>query len=173
MAGVQMSVLHAKLLDLVAEGKTPRDVEQITGIPAAEVHRIADQLLRTQLNLDTEAKRALQVYRLEKIIESLWSRVQQHADRDDVRNLIEVMDRINDLLALHKEREAEELQRVTQHQSALYISSLRRLLRDIAMMDVPTFTAMTGDDWDEWAAKILEQAKEDLTGFGSQVQIEN
>src|SRR5690606_18947387 len=123
-----LSMLQSMILDYVAEGKSPRQIEALLGVPAAEVHRISNELLDKELNLDTESKRRLQVYRLEKVIEALYERVMKHADRDDVRNLIEVMDRINDLLALHKERDAEELLRVTQYQSALYIGSLKTLV---------------------------------------------
>ena len=146
-------MLQAIILDAVAEGQSPRQIEKLTGVPAAQVHRIANELLDSELNLDTDSKRKLQVYRLEKIIEALWTRVQKHADRDDVKNLIEVMDRVNDLLALHKERDAAELLRVTDYQSALYISSLKTLINAFKAI-APN--AMSEDEWDEWTAKQLE-----------------
>lgn len=155
-----LSVLQGIILDMVAEGKSPRQIEAVTGVPAVEVHRIANELLDKELNLDTDSKRKLQVYRLEKIIEALWERVQKHVDRDDVRNLIEVMDRVNDLLALHKERDLSEQLRITEHQKALYIGSLRTLVNAFKAI-APN--AMTEDQWDEWVAKQLEIAKATMT----------
>jgi hypothetical protein len=154
-----LSILQGMVLDMVAEGKSPRQIEQVTGVPAAQVHRIANELLDKELNLDTDSKRKIQVYRLEKIIESLYDRVMKHADRDDVKNLIEVMDRVNDLLALHKERDAAELLRVTEHQKALYIGSLRTLVNAFKMI-APQ--AMTDDEWDEWTVKQLLIAQQSL-----------
>ncbi len=151
-----LSILQSEILDMVAEGKSPRQIEAKLGVPAAEVHRIANELLDTELNLDTDSKRKLQVYRLEKIIEALWDRVQKHVDRDDVKNLIEVMDRVNDLLALHKERDLGETQRVSAYQSALYIASLRTLINAFKAIAPNT---MSEDEWDEWAAKQLEIAQ--------------
>lgn len=157
---LQLSVLQGMVLDMVAEGKSPRQIESVTGVPAAEVHRMTDELLSRELNLDTESKRKLQVYRLEKIIESLYERVMKHADRDDVKNLIEVMDRIDNLLALHKERDAEELLRVTQYQSALYIGSLRTIVNAFKAM-APGL--MTDEEWDTWSYQQLEIARQLLT----------
>lgn len=165
-----LSVLQGAVLDMVAEGKSPRQIEAKLGVPAAEVHRMANELLDNELNLDTESKRKLQVYRLEKIIEALWERVQKHVDRDDVRNLIEVMDRVNDLLALHKERDAQELLRVTQYQSALYLASLRTLLGDFrVLVDTGAAATMTDDQWDSWAAQRLVIAKVTLESNAGQV----
>lgn len=163
-----LSVLQAMILDMVAEGKSPRQIEQTTGVPAAQVHRIANELLDSELNLDTDSKRKLQVYRLEKIIEALWARVQQHADRDDVKNLIEVMDRVNDLLALHKERDLEEQLRITAYQSSLYIGSLKTLVNAFKAI-APK--AMTDDEWDEWTAKQLEIAMVTMERNAGQMEI--
>jgi hypothetical protein len=163
-----LSLLQAMILDAVAEGKSPRQIEALTGVPAASVHRMANELLDSELNLDTDSKRKLQVYRLEKIIEALWERVQKHADRDDVRNLIEVMDRVNDLLALHKERDAAELLRVTQYQSALYIGSLRTLVNAFKAI-APN--AMSDDEWDAWTEKQLVIAMMTLERNSGQLEI--
>ena len=163
-----ISVLQGLILDSVAEGKSPRQIEALTGVPAAEVHRMANELLDKELNLDTESKRRLQVYRLEKIIEALYDRVMKHADRDDVKNLIEVMDRVNDLLALHKERDAQELMRVTQYQSSLYIASLKQLVNAFKAIAPGT---MTDDEWDEWIAVELDIARTTLERNSGQMEL--
>ena len=163
-----ISVLQGLILDSVAEGKSPRQIEALTGVPAAEVHRMANELLDKELNLDTESKRRLQVYRLEKIIEALYDRVMKHADRDDVKNLIEVMDRVNDLLALHKERDAQELMRVTQYQSSLYIASLKQLVNAFKAITPGT---MTDDEWDEWIAVELDIARTTLERNSGQMEL--
>lgn len=163
-----LSMLQAMILDAVAEGKSPRQIEALTGVPAAQVHRMANELLNSELNLDTDSKRKLQVYRLEKIIEALWTRVQRHADRDDVKNLIEVMDRVNDLLALHKERDLAEVLRVTDYQSVLYISSLKTLINAFKAI-APN--AMSEEEWDEWTAKQLEISMVTMERNSGQLEI--
>lgn len=157
MAG--LSVLQGMVLDALAEGKTPRQIEQLTGVPAAQVYKMGLELLDNEVLLDTESKRKLQLYRFEKIIEALWQKVQNYQDRDDVKNLIEVMDRVNTLLALNKQAEADEILKVTQYQSVLYINALRAL--------VEAFKALapgikTEDEWDAWAMVELTNAKKQL-----------
>ena len=163
-----LSLLQAMVLDAVAEGKSPRQIEALTGVPAAQVHRMANELLDTELNLDTDSKRKLQVYRLEKIVEALYDRVRKHADRDDVKNLVEVMDRINDLLALHKERDAAELLRVTEHQSALYIGSLKTLINAFKAIAPKT---MTDEEWDVWAIDQINIARTTMGGNAGQMEL--
>lgn len=163
-----LSVLQGMVLDLTAEGKSPRQIEAITGVPAASVHRMVGELLDKELDLDTDSKRKLQVYRLEKIIEALYLRVMKNADRDDVKNLVEVMDRINSLLALEKERDASELLRVSQYQSSLYIASLKTLVNAFKMI-APQ--AMNDDEWDEWTATQLEIAVSTLERNAGQMEL--
>jgi hypothetical protein len=164
----KLSVLQAMILDGLAEGKTPRQLEAVTGVPAAEVFRMGNELLDQEINLDVASKRALQVYRLEKIIEALYQRVMKNADRDDVKNLIEVMDRINDLLALHKERDADELLRVTQYQSSLYIASLKQLINAFKII-APNI--MRDDEWELWIANELDIARSTLERNSGQLEL--
>jgi hypothetical protein len=163
-----LSVLQGMVLDMTAEGKSPRQIEAITGVPAANVHRMVGELLDKELDLDTDSKRKLQVYRLEKIIESLYQRVMKNADRDDVKNLVEVMDRINSLLALEKERDASELLRVSQYQSSLYIASLKTLVNAFKAIAPKV---MTDDEWDEWTATQLEIAVATLDRNAGQMEL--
>lgn len=154
-----LSLLQGMVLDGLAEGKTPRQLEALTGVPAAQVYKLGLELLETEVLLDTESKRKLQLYRLEKIIEALWQRVQANADRDDVKNLIEVMDRVSALLALNKQAETDEVLRISQHQAFIYISSLRVLVNEFKAL-APNI--MSEDQWDSWVADKLVIAQKQI-----------
>jgi hypothetical protein len=154
-----LSLLQGMVLDGLAEGKTPRQLEALTGVPAAQVYKLGLELLETEVLLDTESKRKLQLYRLEKIIEALWQRVQANADRDDVKNLIEVMDRVSALLALNKQAETDEVLRISQHQAFIYISSLRVLVNEFKAL-APGI--MSEDQWDTWVADKLVIAQKQI-----------
>jgi hypothetical protein len=158
--GGGLSLLQGMVLDALAEGKTPRQIESITGVPAAQVYKMGLELLDSEVLLDTESKRKLQLYRLEKIIEALWTRVQANADRDDVKNLIEVMDRVSALLALNKQAEVDEVLRVSQYQSFIYISSLKALVQAFKAIAPPN--TMTEDQWDSWTADQLVIAQKQI-----------
>lgn len=101
-----LSLMESAALDLLAEGKTPRQISEVMGISAGEAAKLAYDLLDREIITDVEQRRKLQVYRLEKIIEALWQRVMKNADKDDVKNLVDVLDKLNVLLALNKENDA-------------------------------------------------------------------
>lgn len=169
MAGTNLTVLQSKMLDMVAEGKTPRQIEARLGVPASQVHRMTNELLDAELDLDTESKRKLQVFRLEKITEALYPRVMANADRDDVKNMLEIIDRTNDLLALHKERDTEEIKRVSEHQLALYVASLKQL---IVAFKVIAPNLMTEAEWDQWTVAQLQIAQQMLQQSNGQLEID-
>lgn len=152
-----LTMLQGMVLDMTAEGKSPRQIAEALGIEPAEAAKMAYDLLDKEIVTDTESRRKLQVYRLEKIVEALWQRTMQNANRDDVKNLIEVLDKLNTLLALNKEQDSEMNARMHQHQFAVYIAALQALVMAFKQL-APT--ALPDDEaWASWTADVLEGAK--------------
>lgn len=150
-------MMQGMVLDMTAEGKSPRQIAEALGIQPAEAAKMAYDLLDKEIVTDTDQRRKLQVYRLEKIVEALWARTMQNADRDDVRNLVEVLDKLNTLLALNKELDASERTRMHQHQFAVYIASLQALVQAFKML-APN--ALPSDEaWATWTANTLEDTR--------------
>jgi hypothetical protein len=155
-----LSVLEGVVLDMVAEGKSPRAIAETLGIKPAEAAKMAYDLLDSEIVTDTEQRRKLQVYRLEKIVEALWSRTMKQAEKDDVRNLVDVLDKLNTLLALNKEQDAEMMTRMHSHQLATYLSALMGLLSAFKML-APDL--MSEEQWAEWGAERMEIAQKQMT----------
>lgn len=152
-----LTMMQGMVLDMTAEGKSPRQIAEALGIQPAEAAKMAYDLLDKEIVTDTDQRRKLQVYRLEKIVEALWARTMQNADRDDVRNLVEVLDKLNTLLALNKELDASERTRMHQHQFAVYIASLQALVQAFKML-APN--ALPSDEaWATWTANTLEDTR--------------
>lgn len=151
-----LTMLQGMVLDMTAEGKSPRQIAEALGIEPAEAAKMAYDLLDREIVTDTEQRRKLQVYRLEKIVEALWTRTMNNADKDDVRNLVEVLDKLNTLLALNKETDAQQFTIMHQHQFAVYIAALQGL---IAAFKAIAPDLMTEEQWAEWAAEQLEASK--------------
>jgi hypothetical protein len=149
-----LSVLEGVVLDMVAEGKSPRAIAETLGIKPAEAAKMAYDLLDSEIVTDTEQRRKLQVYRLEKIVEALWARTMKQAEKDDVRNLVDVLDKLNTLLALNKEQDAEMMTRMHSHQLATYLSALMGLLSAFKMSE---------EQWAEWGAQRMEIAQKQMT----------
>jgi hypothetical protein len=152
-----LTMLEGMVLDMTAEGKSPRQIAETLGIQPAEAAKMAYDLLDREIVTDTEQRRKLQVYRLEKIVEALWARTMQNANRDDVRNLVEVLDKLNTLLALNKEQDEASMARMHQHQFAVYLSALQAL---IAAFRVLAPNALPDDEaWAQWTVHRLEESR--------------
>lgn len=151
-----LSMLQGLVLDMVAEGKSPRQIAEATGLKPEEAAKMAYDLLDKEIVTDADQRRKLQVYRLEKIVEALWARTMQNADRDDVRNLVEVLDKLNTLLALNKEYDAEIEARMHQHQLAVYLNTINTLVEAFKLL-APNI--MSPAEWQDWTAGQLESSK--------------
>lgn len=156
-----LSLMEGVVLDMVAEGKSPRQISEVLGIQPHEAAKMAYDLLDREIVTDTEQRRKLQVYRLEKIVEALWQRTMKGADKDDVRNLIEVLDKLNVLLALNKEQDAELAARMHQHQFAAYMAALMGLVKSFQL--VVREAANWGEEqWAVFAAGEMESAQKQM-----------
>jgi hypothetical protein len=155
--GGGLSMLEGMILDGVAAGKSPRTISAEVGLPPADVVRMAYDLLDREIVTDIDQRRKLQVYRLEKLVEALWQRTMANAEKDDVKNLREVLSDLNVLLALNKEQDATMLQQIQSHQFQVYMQSLMALIMSFKML-APDL--MTQDQWQQWSADQLERARD-------------
>ena len=151
-----LSILESMALDMLAEGKTARQIGEALGITPGEAAKLAYTLLDREIITDVEQRRKLQVYRLEKIIEALWQRVMKNADRDDVRNLTDVLEKLNILMGLNKEQDIKYEQRMHQYQLERYMDVIVRLITGFMQLNP---NLKTPDEWQEWTASQLEEAK--------------
>lgn len=149
-------MLQGMVLDMTAEGKSPRQIGEALGINPAEAAKMAYDLLDKEIVTDTESRRKLQVYRLEKLVEALWQRTINNANRDDVKNLVDILDKLNTLLALNKEQDTELMTMMHQHQFAAYIGALHALVMAFKAL-APEI--MTEEQWSAWTADRLEESK--------------
>lgn len=156
----ELTLLEGTVLDMIAAGKTPRQIGQVLGISPAEASKMAYDLLDKEIITDADQRRRLQVYRLEKIVDALWERTMKHADSDDVKNLVMVLQQLNELLALNKEADAELMQKMYEHQLAVYLHTINALVaafRALAPNALPT-----EDAWSEFTLQQIETATKQL-----------
>lgn len=151
-----LTLLEGLALDMVVEGKSPREISQVLGITPGEALKLSYDLLDREVVVDVEQKRRLQVYRLEKIIEALWQRVMKSADRDDVRNLTDVLEKLNVLLGLNKEADAAYEKRMHEYQLQRYLDTIVGLITSFMAL-APTL--MTQEQWQAWTAEQLTAAR--------------
>lgn len=160
--GNGLSMMQGVVLDMTAEGKSPRQIAEVLGIKPSEAAKMAYDLLDSEIVTDVEQRRKLQVYRLEKIVEALWTRVMRNAEKDDVKNLVVVLEQLNTLMALNKEQDAEEKMRMHSHQFATYMATLMTLVQAFKII---VAQAKDWDDaqWASWTADQMEVAQKNMT----------
>jgi len=151
------SIMDGMILDLVAKGRSPRAIAQELGITPAEATKRAYELLDSEIVTDTEQRRKLNVYRLEKVVESLWDRVQREGNKDDVKNMRELLADLSVLQGLNKEQDEQMLLQIQGHQFNAYMSALVGLVNSFRML-APDL--MSPDEWQAWGAEQLQVAKE-------------
>lgn len=156
----ELSMVQGVVLDMIAEGKSPRAIADTLGIKPSEAAKMAYDLLDSEIVTDVEQRRKLNVYRLEKIVEALWQRTMKQANKDDVKNLVDVLDKLNILLGLNKEQDLEQQARMHAHQLATYMVALKGLI--MAFMALAP-QLMSQEEWAEWTAGQLEVAQKTMT----------
>lgn len=152
-----LSILQGQALDLIAAGKSPRQIAQELGIKPTEAAKMAYELLDGEIVTDVDKQRKLQVYRLQKLIEAIWERTIENGGVDDVRNVREIMADMNVLLALNKEIDEKSAARMHGYQLAGYMVALQGL---VAAFKAIAPQALKEDEWPVWIAEQLEVAQE-------------
>lgn len=154
-----LNLLEGQVLDLTAQGKSPREIAEMLGIKPHEAAKMAYDLLDREINVDIDQQRKLQVYRLQKLIDSLWKRTLENGNVDDVRNVRELMADMNTLLALNKEIDQAQQVRMQSFQLAGYMQAVQMLVGAFQRL-APT--ALPEDEWPAWIAGQLEEAQEKM-----------
>lgn len=158
----KLSLMEGMVLDMTAEGKTPRQIAEVLGITPTEAAKMAYDLLDREIVTDVEQRRKLNVYRLEKLIDALWERTMRNANEKDVKNIIDIIDKMNVLMGLNKEQDLEMRQMMHAHQLAAYLAALKGLI--VAFKQIAPHV-MTEEEWAVWSVEQLEQAKDTLTVY--------
>lgn len=156
---MSLNMLESRALDMIAAGRSPRQIADELGIKPHEAAKLAYDLLDREIVTDIEQQRKLQVYRLQKLIEALWERTIESGNVDDVRNVREIMADMNTLLALNKEIDEAAHMRMHSYQLAGYMAALQAL---VAAFRVLAPDALTEDEWPAWTANQLEAAQLEL-----------
>jgi len=125
---VEHDALAQVMVDLTAQGLTLAQVAGKVGLPIEVCHtRMSSHLEQAASSMSVVQMRMLQLRRLEHIISALWDQVMSGdviTQGRNVKNLIEVIKEITDLMDLKKDRLRDETVRLTQAQTLLTLKAL-------------------------------------------------
>lgn len=120
--------LAQAMVDLAAQGMTLEQVAARVGLPVEVCHqRMLKHLEDAASTMSIVQMRMLQLRRLEHIISALWEQVMSGdllTQGRNVRNLIDVINQITELMDLRKDRLRDETIRFTQAQTMMVLNSI-------------------------------------------------
>lgn len=120
--------LAQSMVDLSARGMTLVQISAKVGLPVPVIHERMSRYLEDQAtSMSVVQMRMLQLRRLERILDAIDDQVMGGdllTQGRNVKNLIETIREITDLMDLKKDRLRDEQVRLTQAQTALVLKSL-------------------------------------------------
>lgn len=176
----QRDALAQVMVDLTAQGLTLAQVAAKVGLPEAVCHsRMSAYLENLATSMSVVEMRMLQLRRLEHIIGALWDQVMAGdvlTQGRNVKNLIDVINQITELMDLKKDRLRDEQVRLTQAQTMLFLRGLGMpeevLLGELLSGWIPSdrqeeFREFWGRRFPELVAEGLEANMEAVVQVGS------
>lgn len=116
------------MVEYAAQGKTLAQIAASTGMEIEAVHeRMTSYLENQATSMSVTQMRMLQLNRLERIIGALWEQVMAGdllTQGRNVKNMIETIREITELMDLKKDRLRDEQVRLTQAQTQLVTASI-------------------------------------------------
>ena len=123
--------LAEAMIDLSAQGQTLAQIAAKVGMDEASVHRRMTSYLENQAtSMSVVQMRMLQLRRMEHIIGALWEQVMGGdlmTQGRNVKNMIEVIREITELMDLKKDRLRDEQVRLTQAQTQMVLAAVDRV----------------------------------------------
>lgn len=157
------------MVDLTAQGLTLAQVSAKVGLPPEVCHkRMTAYLEDVSSSMSVVQMRMIQLRRLEHIISALWDQVMAGdlmTQGRNVKNLIEVIREITELMDLKKDRLRDEQVRLTQAQTQMVMTAVDAVR--LGMLE--RVIAIAGEErrdeissmWHEQFAEVAAQAIED------------
>lgn len=161
---MDVDVLAQSMVDLAARGMTLAQIASKVGMSEAMAHERMSAYLESQAtSMSVVQMRMLQLRRLERILDALDDQVMGGdllTQGRNVKNVLDTIREITDLMDLKKDRLRDEQVRLTQAQTALVLKALgvpqRVLLGELLGSWVPEEKAEDFREW--WDSRFPELA---------------
>lgn len=157
--------LAQAMVDMSAQGMTLAQVAARVGLPEQVCHaRMSAHLENAATSMSVVQMRMLQLRRLEHIIGALWEQVMSGdlmTQGRNVKNMIDVITQVTELMDLKKDRLRDEQVRLTQAQTQMVLAAVDA----VRMGMLEKVVALVGDDRREevvamWHGAFAELAAE-------------
>lgn len=171
--------LAQAMVDMTAQGMTLAQVSARVGMPEAVCHaRMSAHLENLATSVSVVQMRMIQLRRLEHIIGALWDQAMAGdlmTQGKNVKNLIDVINQITELMDLKKDRLRDEQVRLTQAQTQMVLAAvdavrmgmLEKVIALVGEERREEVVSMWHGSFSELAAQAVEKNAEAVIQVGS------
>lgn len=164
MSQNELSLLDEALIKAAASGKSADEMEQLTGIPAAQAVLHVKQLLARRDIWTEVERRQLLLHELNELKESLSSAAVQLRDGDSARLLLKVLQEIGRRLDQERTRLDVDVIRLTEYQEKVLLRAMDSALNFAKGELAERYPLVPRQELEELVAEGLLRAKNELEG---------
>lgn len=157
-----VSLLDETLIKAAASGKSGDEMEQLTGIPAAQAVLHVKQLLSSRDIWSEIERRQLLLFELNELKDSLSQRAIEMRDEDSARLLLKVLQEIGRRLDSERERLDVDIIKLSEYQQRIMLRAMDAALNFAKGELKVRYPEVDKDELDELIMEGLVRAKGEL-----------
>ena len=157
-----VSLLDETLIKAAASGKSGDEMEQLTGIPAAQAVLHVKQLLSNRDIWNEVERRQLLLFELNELKDSLSQRAIELRDDDSARLLLKVLQEIGRRLDSERERLDVDIIKLNEYQQRVMLRAMDSALNFAKGELADRYPDVNKDELDELVMEGLVRAKGEL-----------
>lgn len=156
------SVLDDVLLKAAADGRSPMEMERISGIPAAQAVQHVKQLLDSRDVWSEHQQRQLLLSELHELKDSLRAQALKAGDLDSARLLLKSLEVIGKRLDSQQQTLDENVIKLSEYQQSVLLRAMDAALTFAKQQLEERYPQITRSELEELVADGLQQAKYQL-----------
>lgn len=160
------TVLDDILLKAAADGRSPQEMERISGIPAAQAVQHVKQLLDSRDIWTEHQQRQLLLHELHELKDSLRDQAIKAGDLDSARLLLKALETIGKRLDAQQETLDENVIKLSNYQQTVLLRAMDSALTFAKGQLQERYPEISQSELEELVADGLQQAKYELREDG-------
>lgn len=160
------TVLDDILLKAAADGRSPQEMERISGIPAAQAVQHVKQLLDSRDVWTEHQQRQLLLSELHELKDSLRDQALKAGDLDSARLLLKALETIGKRLDAQQETLDENVIKLSNYQQTVLLRAMDSALTFAKGQLAERYPEISQSELEELVADGLQQAKYELREDG-------
>ena len=160
------TVLDDILLKAAADGRSPQEMERISGIPAAQAVQHVKQLLDSRDIWTEHQQRQLLLHELHELKDSLRDQAIKAGDLDSARLLLKALETIGKRLDAQQETLDENVIKLSNYQQTVLLRAMDSALTFAKGQLAERYPEISQRELEELVADGLQQAKYELREDG-------